>query len=285
MIYKKIISLLSCICFCSTYLTPLGHAQVQNHQPLYSPDVTVENPAFEPIILSGIRVLPNDPFRLNFLVHTGNESDLTQNMQQETNRLIKYFLASLTIPEKDFWVNLSPNEKNRIIPPSLEQTDLGKNLLNQDFLLKHLSTALADPKTALGKAFWDRVYHKIYERYAMTDIPIDTFNKIWIVAGKAEIFEKDTTAVVLSNHLKVSMEQKHPDSIYTQIFKEILVPEIEKEVNRGIAFAPLRQIAQSLILAVWYKKKLKKSIETLKDSVGEQWKQQVGEIHELAAQI
>ncbi len=27
-------------------------------------------------------------------------------LKQEATRLIKYFLASLTIPEKDLWVNL-----------------------------------------------------------------------------------------------------------------------------------------------------------------------------------
>ncbi|MBF0387815.1 MAG: hypothetical protein HQL20_08170 [Candidatus Omnitrophica bacterium] len=39
-----------------------------------------------------------------------------------------------------------------------------------------------------------------------------------------------------------------------------MIPVLEKEVNEGTNFAPLRQVYQSLILAAWYKKKLKDSI-------------------------
>ena len=35
--------------------------------------------------------------------------------EEEYTKLIKYFLASLTIPDDHQWVNLSPYEKNRII--------------------------------------------------------------------------------------------------------------------------------------------------------------------------
>jgi hypothetical protein len=56
----------------------------------------------------------------------------------DANRLIKYFLASLTVPEKDLWVNLSPYEEDRIAPESLGPTDLGKELLEQDYILKQL---------------------------------------------------------------------------------------------------------------------------------------------------
>jgi len=42
--------------------------------------------------------------------------------------------------------------------------------------------------------------------------------------------------------------------------REIILPEIEKEVNEGQNFAQLRQIYQSLILATWFKKTLKESL-------------------------
>ena len=45
------------------------------------------------------------------------DSQLSNNaLKKESSKLIKYFLASLTIPEKDLWGNLSPYEKVRIIP-------------------------------------------------------------------------------------------------------------------------------------------------------------------------
>ncbi|MBF0523072.1 MAG: UTP--glucose-1-phosphate uridylyltransferase, partial [Candidatus Omnitrophica bacterium] len=46
----------------------------------------------------------------------------------------------------------------------------------------------------------------------------------------------------------------------SSIIKEIILPAIEKEVNTGKNFAPLRQIYHSLILAKWYKEKVRNSI-------------------------
>jgi hypothetical protein len=36
-----------------------------------------------------------------------------KQLKQESDKLIKYFMATLAIPEKDLWVNLSPYEKDR----------------------------------------------------------------------------------------------------------------------------------------------------------------------------
>ncbi len=48
--------------------------------------------------------------------------------------------------------------------------------------------------------------------------------------------------------------------ISSAIIKEVLLPEIEKEVNEGKTFAKLRQIYNSLILAAWYKQNLRESL-------------------------
>ena len=53
---------------------------------------------------------------------------------------------------------------------------------------------------------------------------------------------------------------KELNSVSSQILKEIIIPEIEKEVNKGANFAQLRQVYHSLILAKWYKQNLKQSI-------------------------
>jgi hypothetical protein len=48
--------------------------------------------------------------------------------------------------------------------------------------------------------------------------------------------------------------------LYEEMMREIVIPEIEKEVNGGEQFTSLRQIYNSMILAVWYKQNLKKSL-------------------------
>src|SRR3989338_6704522 len=47
------------------------------------------------------------------------------------------------------------------------------------------------------------------------------------------------------------------DQLSSQIMHEIVLPAIEKEVNEGKHFAPLRQIYHSLLLAKWYKQMIK----------------------------
>ena len=49
-------------------------------------------------------------------------------------------------------------------------------------------------------------------------------------------------------------------SIGANIVREIVIPELTNEVNEDKNFAQLRQVYNSLILATWYKKKIKDSI-------------------------
>ena len=80
-----------------------------------------------------------------------------EQLKTEATKLIKYFLASLTTPEKDLWVNLSPYEKDRVIPPSFGQTEMGRDLLAQDYILKQITASLIYPEKELGKKFWKKV--------------------------------------------------------------------------------------------------------------------------------
>jgi hypothetical protein len=229
-----------------------------------------ESAPFVPLALKGLVVNPQKPLELQFLVDTGN----SPFAKEETGRLIKYFLAGLTIPEEDLWVNLSPYEKNRITTASLGQTELGRDLLAQDYILKQLTASLIYPEKDLGKEFWSRVYTKAREQFGTTDITVNTFNKVWIVPDQAQVYENTNAVYVTKSTLKVMLEedylsrQKHasasanddPPAGSTQgellgadIVRQVVIPEIEKEVNTGRNFAPLRQIYCAMILAKWYK--------------------------------
>ena len=48
--------------------------------------------------------------------------------------------------------------------------------------------------------------------------------------------------------------------IARQILRDIIIPILDKEVNEGQNFAQLRQVYNSLILAIWFKDKIKASI-------------------------
>ena len=63
--------------------------------------------AFNTPDLRGIKVHLDNPFRFDFIMDVGNGlKPFPTDLKNESTKLIKYFLASLTIPEQDLWVNL-----------------------------------------------------------------------------------------------------------------------------------------------------------------------------------
>ncbi|MBF0522501.1 MAG: hypothetical protein HQL24_05525 [Candidatus Omnitrophica bacterium] len=256
--------------------TSLAQSPTNFSAPGALPELTQ---SFSPSMVRGLKVYPDDPLKFSFIVDTGDAQLDAAAFKKESQKLINYFLAALTVPENDFWVNLSPQEKNRIAPQALSRTEMGRDMLAQDYVLKQLTSSLMYPEKELGRKFWDAIYKKISQQYGNTDIPVNTLSRVWIVPDKATVYEKGVTAFVVERHLKVMLEEEYlaasktvgagfprPDNkgrgdrAPTAIIKEIIIPALEKEVNEGKAFANLRQIFNSMILATWYKKRLKESL-------------------------
>ena len=172
---------------------PLAEAQsisMNGDYHLPMPGVMVHlSPPLEPPILKGIRIHADNPFRFDFVLEKGDIELSNDQLKDQSSQLIKYFLASLTIPEKDLWVNLSPYEKDRIIPNSFGLTIMGRDLLAEDYMLKQITASLIYPQDEVGKRFWKRVYEEAAKKYKTTNIPVNTFNKVWIVPDKAVVYE------------------------------------------------------------------------------------------------
>src|SRR5271170_4496556 len=165
--FQRFISSLIAASFFLTAVAPYpAHADTLLGLP--APGTMVDlSPVYVPVIVKGLRVHPENPILFDFIVDTGN-SGLSANdpqLKTESEKLIKYFLASLTIPEDDLWVNLSPYEKNRIIPDQLGQTEMGRDMLAEDYILKQLTASLIYPEKDLGKEFWSRVYAKAQAQF------------------------------------------------------------------------------------------------------------------------
>ena len=211
-------------------------------------------------ILRGIKINPDDPFRLDFIIDPQDTKNVTR---EDTDKLINYFLACLTIPEDDLWVNLSPYESDRIISDQLSHTDLGKDLLGEDYVLKQLASSLTYPETTAGKQYWREVLGKNGSRAASAN-----FNKVWIVPDQAQVYEYGNFAYTGKMSLKVLTEEDYLamqkngglSNKTVDAFKTKILPLIDKEVNHGEHFARLRQIYNSFALAVWFKRKLGDSL-------------------------
>ncbi|NTV29483.1 MAG: hypothetical protein HGA80_05325 [Candidatus Omnitrophica bacterium] len=242
---------------------------------------------FQPPVLKGVKVYADNPFRFDFILDKGVTRNASRSTQEDSLRLIKYFLAALTVPDQDLWVNLSPYEKDRIVPEAFGRTEMGRDLLAQDYILKQITATVIYPEGEVGKQFWSRIYTEAAKRFGTTDIPVDTFNKVWIVPEKAVVYENAKAGAVCivesrlkvmlesdylaesktsavsgqqASEAKVSVDQKGSSELSKQLLREIVIPILEKEVNEGANFAPLRQLYHSLILAAWYKRKIKASI-------------------------
>jgi len=256
-------------------VTPRAQAAIYD---LPSPTALVPvSKAYSYPVLKGLKINPNDPFKLEFIIDNESEEDVSK---EELDKLIKYFLAALTTPEEDLWVNLSPYEENRVISENLSFTDLGKDMLGQDYLLKQFFSSLTYPESEIGKKYWSKLYEEVYQLASTTNIPIDTFSKVWIVPDKAEVYENENLALITHASLKAMHEEdylalKHTGDqdirvsgdqgrrihkVASGVMKEIILPEIEQDVNQGENFAKLRQMYHSLILATWFKEKVKKSV-------------------------
>jgi len=266
----------------STLILPSVQAQSVLDLPAPGNRIPLSNP-FSPLMMKGINIHHDNPFTFDFIMSEGEMDFEEAAFKKESTKLVKYFLAALTVPEDQMWVNLSPYEKDRIIPDIFGSTEMGRDLLAQDYMLKQLMASLMYPEDGLGRVFWDKVYAKAYEQFKTTEIPMNTFHKIWIVPEEALIYEHLKGALIVRSHLKVLLESdylalknnrnttKHGlgiveteniekfNDVSSKIIKDILIPAMEQEVNQGKTFANLRQMYHSMLLASWYKDKLKEA--------------------------
>ena len=239
------------------------------------------SPEYSFPVLKGLKFDPQNPLRMEFIVDTADKKDITK---EEASNLIRYFLAGLTIAEEDIWVNLSPYEKDKIITAELGQTDLGKDLLSQDYLLKQLTASLTYPENDTGRDYWDKTYREVFKIAKTTNLPVNTFNKIWIVPDQAEVYENANQALITKATLKTMLEEDYLalksntaeikkekkamndgliadiNQASSRVMNDVVLPKINSDVNQGENFAQLRQIYHSLILGIWFKKKFQDSL-------------------------
>ncbi|NTV28844.1 MAG: hypothetical protein HGA80_02065, partial [Candidatus Omnitrophica bacterium] len=224
----------------------------------------------EPSLLMGVKLSERSPFHFDFIFDKGGGAGLSEDIAA---RQIKYFLTVLTVPGQDLWVNLSPAEQDRIMPRALSETDMGRDMLFADYILKQLAASISYPEESLGRVFWGEVYQKLVGKFGRVNVDMSSLNKVWVVPGEAEVYVNGNTAFITGARLKLMLandyaaagltgdlggsDKASPQSLAAEsAAREILIPVLEKEVNEGKAFSHLRQIYHALLLALWARKHL-----------------------------
>jgi len=97
-------SIIVLLAFIANVFGSIPTAQAEDFY-LPAPGVMVHlSPQFNPPILKGIKVHTDNPFKFEFILDRGDSQLSNDGLKDASAKLIKYFLASLTIPEKDLWV-------------------------------------------------------------------------------------------------------------------------------------------------------------------------------------
>ncbi len=275
--FKKVISLALSVVFS---LQTCGFAQAgQLNLAGYLGQASA--PALDRFRPAHLRYFSYEPASDNFqiLLDKADEKDLSDvQVKDKADELMRYFRIGLSLPNDKFWVNLRPDAPEQIIDPALEQTDMGKIMLEADLQLKKDTSSLTSPQTKEGKEYWDKLYKKAGELFGTENITIPTITRPWIVPGEIIVRQSGSSAYIYKAALKVMLEEDYlnnqktekpknqktdynfPDSrmkelnkYSTQLIRELIIPQLTKEVNRAKRYAGLRQVYYSLILARWFK--------------------------------
>lgn len=190
-------------------------------------------------------------------------------LQRLQVRLGRYLNTFLVVAPQHHHVSLSPLAEHAGLPAPLARTELGRDLLLQDVVLKYYTACLLYPGSHLGAEFWRRL-----EQIAPAEAELDACMRVWIVPGPTRVKERmdQNIAHVDVEHLSLDARcatdhealatirraQPHQAPVagdqMLKLFRELILPEVQKEVRFGPHFGILRQIFSVLVLAAWIRK-------------------------------
>jgi hypothetical protein len=175
------------------------------------------------------------------------------------------FFVWLGLPTSKFWVNLNPNEPDRIVDAQLGRTDAGRVLLEADLQMKKTVAQLIHPDTPLGAQFWAAL------DMDGTSGSCLSFRQ-WIVPAPATIRKDPEALYILNAPLLVQLESEYialrgdsnyPTSCAPQqesveqhneaVFRSMILPRVQQAVNEAPEYAELRRVYLSRIAAEWYR--------------------------------
>lgn len=175
-------------------------------------------------------------------------------MTNEEKRLMaESFLAALVIPEEDLWVSLRIDQPDRVAPYRLGITELGRTMLEQDYLLKKAVGAVIYPRTESGRRFWSRL--SFYGPAAKFDL------RTWVFPEAAVIVDNGMEMLIKTADLGVQQEKIFSNVPgFENISEEAILPEVKRYILDSREFIPTRQIYRAIICALWFKNKFSRTI-------------------------
>lgn len=188
--------------------------------------------------------------------------------QEKAQLISDAFFTWLALTPDKFWVNLNPDEPDRVMDARFGKTDAGRVLLEADLQMKHDFFKAMDPKTDLGKRFWASL-PKVNGRPCFTGI------RNWIEPKTASVREQDGGIHILDAPLKL---KSTPQDFTTdpggeqicnptkaerdeaqRVIDRMIVPEVEEIINEAPQYADLRRVYTARVAAEYIRQQDAKS--------------------------
>jgi hypothetical protein len=145
-----------------------------------------------PAILNGLILPQNAGENVQFIINRGDTSlNDEESKRSDYQQLSDYFYTGLVVKDDFQWVNLSAYESDRMLPPELSGTEMGRNLLSQDCMLKRLTASFMHPDSPVGREYWDAVYAEARHLFGTSKLPFRSFQKVTILPIDALIYEPE----------------------------------------------------------------------------------------------
>ncbi|MEU8687444.1 hypothetical protein [Streptomyces sp. NPDC048665] len=166
------------------------------------------------------------------------------------------FFTWLALTPDKFWVNLNPDQPDKIMNPVFGKTDAGRVLLQADLQLKHDYAKDMDPRQGVGKTFWDAM--------KVANVPCSPSIRLWIEPKTAKVRADDNGLYILDAPLKVSVAHlvvKHPnpngkcdltdaqEKTGEALVRQYVIPDVEQKVSSTADFADLRRVYSARVAA------------------------------------
>ncbi|WP_405776986.1 hypothetical protein [Streptomyces sp. NBC_00859] len=168
------------------------------------------------------------------------------------------FFTWLALTPDKFWVNLNPDEPDRIMDAEFSRTDAGRVLLEADLRMKHDFYQAMDPKTDLGKRYWAALPKQ-------NGYPCMPGLRNWIEPKTAQVREQDGGIYILDSPLRLKSTAQStitpgpgkpictPDKAETaaaqRVIDRMIVPAVEKTINTAPQYADLRRVYTARVAA------------------------------------
>ncbi|MEW2398660.1 LPXTG cell wall anchor domain-containing protein [Streptomyces sp. NPDC046862] len=175
---------------------------------------------------------------------------------KEKARLISdSFFTWLALTPDKFWVNLNPDQPDKVMDHTFGKTDAGRVLLQADLQMKHDFAKDLDPRQGIGLQLVDAIRR--------AGLPCGSVERNWIVPKPAQVRADSNGLYILAAPLQVNsvaatVKTPTPNSCalsaaqrltYQTLVRTLVVPDIEKKINTAPQYADLRRVYSARVAA------------------------------------